>query len=290
MNYDALLMYLSEVQSGSWEQFKLACHALKENNETTPNSMIARVFSVLGHAEFAWHPDSMWAICKPALIHLPNRNNHTAILCGQRQPMLTESIFNISDIYCKEQQQPEGPTAICVTVSSTDDLIKVAQQCSILFIPDAVEQLTHCIPTISSLIESNNICPYPVVPPLEYFDIQQRSWIEIEQVTIDGVYRYENFYPDYRLIQNNQCRKVPREVGIYAVLDRTYWHYEYETSTLTIPTGLLPPWLYQRVLVLCSGFLATLDKTRTFWMYRDVPPEIALMLAEKLNQPLEEIC
>jgi hypothetical protein len=214
----------------------------------------------------------------------------TGIVCGQRTPLLTETLESLTSRYDAKivaESQPEGPDVIRINIVSLDALQELTEEANMAFAPHIVEHLAMCIPSLEAWIASIPPVPCPAVPPIEYFDPSQRVWTSVDKVVADGLYRYEHFYPDYRLIHNGTCRKVSRELGIYRVLRERLWRYDTETHQLLIPVHLLPPPLYQRALVLCSGFLAQFDTKERYWLYRDVPPAVAYTLAEKLNQSLE---
>lgn len=290
MSIDVLLEYLSEVQSGNWEQFKSALQVLQPQNDGWKSGRIARILSSLGHAEFAWEPQARWAICPPALIRLPRRNIPTAILCGQRPMSLSLKIKNYANalnIVYKEIEQLHGPKLIQVSAHSLDRLIKLAAECGVFFAHNTVEQIASCLPSITSILDSTSFIPELPIQPVEYFNAESFVWESVDTVTKEGLYRYENFYPDYRLVINNQWRKTTRELGIYAVIRNSIWKYDSEQHILMIPKGLLPPPLYQRVLVLCSGMLARYELDKGGWIFNSIPPAIGHTLATKLNQILE---
>ncbi len=293
MNYHALLTYLSEVPYGRWEQFKQAVYAVQSGQDDKQAGGVARILAALSHVEFAWEPEDRWATCPPTLVEVPRRDIAAAVLSGQRPPSLIEQLCRearAEGIACEEHSQSDGPQVIRLVAPPDANLMGIAQRLGIAFAQDAAEALAACVPTVAAVIETSTLCLAPAIPPAEYFDVGRREWVPAERIMHDGVYRFEGFGPEYRLIKEGACRKVSREVGVYAVLDRSYWQYDHESHTLAIPPRLLPPPLVQRVLVLCSGFLAHYDGTKHRWIYRDVPPAIAHLLATKLGQTLEARC
>ena len=289
MQYDALLLYLSEMGEGTWSQFKRAVRAVQQEGDDEDAAGAARVISALGHAEFAWEPTARWAICPAALVALPRRLQPAAILCGQRSPTLLNTLQTLAErhsIVVSEHPQDGGPKIVQLHAQRVDTLEQLADSLHIRYARQAVEQLAVCLPPLAALVEASPRCPRPVVPPIAVFDQQARQWCETGQVSGDGLYQYENFYPDYRLLWDGQWRMVSKEVGIYALLGCTVWVYDPEQHILRIPVRLLPPPLYQRVLVLSSGELASFDRTNRHWVYRAVPPAVAIALGQKLQQPL----
>jgi hypothetical protein len=293
MDYNALLAYVSEIQCGTWEQFKQALRALEGCSNDTHAAPRARLLSALGHIEFSWEAQQIWSICPPVLAQQPHRDTPTAVLCGQRPTALVHALSTQAekcDVQCLVELQSEGPNVVRVVATTRDQLIELANALEIGCSLEAVERLAMCTPPLSSLVKLAKPVPRPSVPPIQYFNVQEHMWQPVDCVTNNGVYQYENFYPDYRLVQDGEYRRVAPEVGIYTLLGPTVWKYDHETHQLMIPKGLLPPALYQRVLVLCSGFLATYDHTTDYWIYRDIPPAVAYLLATKLSQTLEAAC
>lgn len=289
MHYDALLLYLSDVADGSWARFKRAAATVRQGERDDDAANVARVLSALGHAEFAWEPSARWAICPPTLAALPRRPQPATVLCGQRLPALLESLRTAAaptGISIEEYPQAGGPATIYLRAPRWELLEQLAGDTHVRYVPHAAEYLAACLPPLDALVAASPRSPRPVVPPIAAFDPQAWRWIEASRASGDGLYQYENFYPDYRLLQDGQWRLVGKEVGVYAVLDRTAWTYDPNRQLLRIPARLLPPPLYQRALILCSGLLATFDHTDRHWVFRDVPPAIASTLGRNLHQTL----
>lgn len=291
--YDTLLTYLSELQQGSWTQFKRACQTLWDQDDTHRDqaALVARAFSVLGHLEVAWDASPAWAITAPALVLLPRRANPIAMLCGYRPPSLLDDLHTLEGPFdIQVTAQAEGPGRIQVHAKSRSQLRELGQKLNIAFAEHVVERLVLSLPTLPDLLVRAEMRPLPSVPPAERFDPVRITWVPANDYTGDGLYRLEHYVPDYRLIQGPGCRKVEREVGVYAAIRASRWGYDGDTHTLAIPSGLLPPPLYQRALVLCSGQLASYDRQRRSWQYPQIPPAIAQALATKLGQSLEDVC
>jgi hypothetical protein len=282
MNYDALLLYISEVGEGNWTQFKRASAAVQ-----CDAAIAARVLSALGHAEFAWDGEARWAVCPPALSALPRQPQPAVILCGQRPPALLEDMRAAAarlELGLTEHPQAGGPSVIQISAARADMLEQLADDLRVRLSPHAAEYLASSLPSLDTLVATSPACARPVVPPIAAFDPATRQWLEVSQISGDGLYEYENFYPDYRLLLGGQWRLVGKEIGIYSLLDPSAWTYIPERQDLRIGARLLPPPLYQRALVLCSGYLATFDGADRHWVYRDVPPAIVGALGRKLKQ------
>lgn len=291
MAYNTLLTYLSELQQGSWTQFKRACQELwKTDDDGRDHAALAsRALSVLGHLEIAWDARPAWSIAAPVLVILPRRESPSAVLCGYRPPQLIQQLKSFeASFQILVTPQAEGPDIVQVAASTRSQLHELAQRLEVTLAEHVVEQIVLCLPNLLQLLERLEERPLPAVPPIRRFDTESLSWVNTSGYSGDGLYELEQFVPEFRLLHGTTCKKVEREVGVYAVIRKEHWSYDADTHTLLIPRGLLPPPLYQRALVLCSGQLASYNWQRSGWEYVHIPPAIAQMLASKLGQSLEE--
>src|SRR5690242_9701033 len=169
MQYDALLLYLSEMGEGTWAQFKRAVRAVQQGGDDEDAAGAARVISALGHAEFAWEPTARWAICPATLVALPRRLQPTAILCGQRSTALLSALQTVAErhgIVVKEHPQDGGPKIVQLHAQRVDTLEQLADSLHIRYAQQAIEQLAMCLPPLAALVEASPHCPRPVVPPI----------------------------------------------------------------------------------------------------------------------------
>lgn len=290
MNNNLLLQYLSEIESGSWAQFRQALEYLADEEDELFRSVTARQLSMLGHVEFAFNNDLRWFICQPTLAWLPCQDELKAVLCGKRiEPLINNLQKYAQELGCSIEMhsQKEGPDAIFVTVPSSNVGEKLASSVGIKSEPQAAERIAHCLPTLADYVR---LCP-EVAEPIGYkmkrFDIMISRWIEVEDTSVLGLYRYEYYRPEYRLKLNGRCLKVPRNAGLFLLLQhhgRSVLRYDSENLTLNVPVHPRLPVLFARAVTLCSGFLPYFDKETYTYTYQQVTPTVFHYISSKLDQ------
>lgn len=290
MNLNLLLQYLSECVSGSWAQFRLALEYLADEDDELYRSVTARQLSMLGHVEFAFADDLCWSICPSTLAWLPRQDELTAVLCGQRTaPLVADLQKHARELGCtvEIQLQTEGPDAIFVTVPASSVGEKLAELVEIRSEPQAAERIAHCLPTLADYVR---LCP-EVAEPVGYkmrrFDVMISHWLAVDDSSAPGLYRYDYYRPEYRLKLNGRCLKVPRNAGLFLLLqhhERSVLQYDRDRLTLTVPVHPRLPVLFARAATLCSGFLPYFDKESYTYTYHQVTPTVFNYIASKLSQ------
>ena len=149
--YDTLLNWLSERESGSWDDFKAAhswLFGLSEETSRRKPSWTVYLLSTLGHLEMDWIA-GRWSATQPCLVNLPSAGA-TAVLAGSRPTSLVQRLIVETgddatlDLVVTEFEPPEGPTVIYIQYGSEDDLLRLATRigariravCSALDEPD----------------------------------------------------------------------------------------------------------------------------------------------------------
>lgn len=293
MNHNLLLHYLSECEFGSWAQFRQALEYLADEDDELYRSVTARQLSMLGHVEFAFTDDLRWSICPATLAWLPCHDTLTAVLCGQRtEPLITNLQKYAQELGCdvEIQTQTEGPDAIFVTVPSSSVGEKLAKLVDVKSEPQSAERIAHCLPALADYVR---LCP-EIAEPIGYkmrqFDIVISKWIDIEESTAPGLYRYDYYRPEYRLKLNGRCLKVPRNAGLFLLLQHhkhSVLKYDRDKLTLTVPVHPRLPVLFARAATLCSGFLPYFDNESYTYTYHQVTPTVFNYIASKLSQQQE---
>src|SRR5436309_2993325 len=118
MDFNQLLLYVSEKGSGTWRDFKLACEWLRSREEDPPEAppIAARILSALGHAEFEWGEEITWCAGPPVITMLP-RSGGRALLAGARTRYLLKELDNRAeehDVWVETCAQAGAPDAIYV--------------------------------------------------------------------------------------------------------------------------------------------------------------------------------
>jgi hypothetical protein len=296
MDHNLLLVYLSELGSGSWIQFRQALDFLAEEGEELYRTSVARNLSALGHVEFAFYDDMRWTVCPPVLAWLPRKDKLVAALCGARSQRLEDSIRTQAGelgLRATVEEQPEGkgPAAVFVEASSHDVVERVAALTGVAGEYNAAGRIARCLPSLDSYGQLNFESPEPSGYEVKIFDVDTLQW-EVPQAPGEGLYEYSYYRPEYRLKLDGSCLKTTREVGVFLLLrheQRYVLRYDPDEQELLVPVRTPLPALYGRAATLCSGMLP--DFTRydgvPTYRYREVPAGIARAILTKLDQSPE---
>jgi hypothetical protein len=277
VNHNLLLAYVSELQSADWRVFRAALQPLANSEEEFYPTQIARNLSALGHVEFTFEGDRRWTVCPPTLACLPTGQQISAVLCGARNHILLEALEDQTDRFgghIEVRAQPEGP------------------ELDLTYQPRAAETIAHCLPALDSYVSLAKEAWEPLGYKIEGFDVNQLHWQEVVDSNADGLYRYSYYTPEFRLRAQGRLLKIPREIGIYALLalkQKTVLTYDAKRQTLSMPVWAPLPALFSRSATLCSGLLPEyrkIDGIPTL-VYQSVPRNVADAVRSQLHQGTE---
>ncbi len=312
MTPNELLLWLSARKEGSWRQFRGAV----ENLDLAANSegeeqggalaLHLRVYlnlERLAHVEFASsESEKGWRVVPPALALSRRGDCAIGILCGARTPRLLERTEAVSDgLRWERSPEPDCPDVVRVRGPATEPLIDFAGRAGILWQLDAPATLLSCLPPVTSLAGFRR---EPLPASGKEWIVQQlaieRRTAKWEAVTLQqanasgaqGLFRFTRYQtPHYYLRDGRETIVLPDAVGKYYLLSRRgrrVLRYDRKQSALTVPAMFRPPLLAERALILCSGYPPSVSafRGRPALTYRDIPEEIAGMMAEILRQDL----
>lgn len=323
---DHLLYAVSAKQEMAWLNFKEIFNQLFalqlnadnaiESNLIWKRSQTVRILDSLGHCDFDFSKNGGRVYAAPAaLLRLPWAGLPRATLVGCRSPQLLSELnttcgkYNFVELDITQQQQAQGltPQRVALQAESVVELIEVAEE---LYIPFVFEP-----PAWSILHFSASLADY----------LAKREWTTSDELTLKRKtfdssslqFRYgftpkptETLWlsryshpvrnvPVYFLWQHGQRAEVEGEWGRYAVLHLLGLNillYDKNRYIIAVPLGAPLPRLLERALVLCSGYAATYlsrdqiackhPETWGFSLFRDVPPQVAEIVATKIEQSL----
>jgi hypothetical protein len=107
-----------------------------------------------------------------------------------------------------------------------------------------------------------------------------------------GLFCFTRFQiPQYFLREGAETVRLSGAIGKYRILSqhrRRVLNYKRKERQMTVPAIFRPPVLTERALVLCSGFPPSVNtvRGRPWLTYKDVPEDVAGMVAEVLRQDL----
>lgn len=312
MTANELLVWLSARKEGSWPQFRGAVEALELTDSTgedaedgtLPVQQRVRLnLERLCHVEFdAAGCEDRWRVVPPALAIVENGNGVLGVLCGARTPKLLESIQRAANGFSLEQYSAaDSPDIVRVLAPRACALAELAQGMGMRCQIDAPTALLSHLPRIDSFGAWRG-APLPASGKdweVKQF-IVERKTMKWQNVTlkeanapgVKGLFRFTRFQtPHYFLREPHDTFRVPGAVGKYRILcqsRRRVLRYDRKEQCLAMPAIFRPPVLTERAMVLCSGFppSVTSVRGRPWLTYRDVPEEIAGMVAEVLRQDL----
>lgn len=295
MNNNLLLAYLSALGQGAWRKFRRVFDELTINEpvESIYPTVKARQLSHLGHVEFDFERDLRWAISPPTLAWLPRQDGVVGVLCGYRTKNLISKLEAVVREYGGEVEicyQPEAPDAVLVRIPASHIGHTIAQNLGIHSEPDLATRLAYCLPSIEDYWHLCPSEPEPVGYKMQQFDPQSLEWRDVASSEKEGFYRYEYFYPEYRLKWNGNCIKTPKNVGCFLLLNKYKKHvlqYDDSKQTLTVPLSLKLPILFARSATLCSGFVPNFNPSQKQHTYSEVTPTVARYILSKLKQGSE---
>jgi hypothetical protein len=311
MTPNELLIWLSARREGSWAQFRGAIEALDVANsgadetEDTPLPLHQRVrFNLerLGHVEFdAEGCEDGWRVVPPALAISGHSQEARAVLCGARTPKLLERIEQAAHGLSFERiSVADCPDIIRIHAPQSRTLVEVAQRAGIRSQIEAPAALLSYLPRIDSLKGWNEALPAAGKEwDVRQFVIEKKTmkWRtitlrEANAPRAQGLFCFTRFQiPQYFLREGGVTMRVPGAVGKYRILSQSRHRvlkYSRKEQHMVLPAIFQPPVLTERAMVLCSGFPPSVAAVRgRRWLtYKDVPEEIAGMVAELLRQDL----
>jgi hypothetical protein len=269
----------------------------------------------LAYCEFDFDRRAVF-MCKPALILLPACGTPIALLAGARTPDLIDKLRNAVKGYRDNSKiqviTPSAahspvPSALHIHATDNDILKKIANQAGIDF--DLTSPAAWNIAQIS--IKLNEI-----ESKLNYEKQTEPEWhkriFSIDRLVFSGYetdqenkrlaeYRHPITKQLYHWIWNgDNAAQVPRDWGRYMILAKygnSILMYDEKLFRLAVPVTVPLPCLLARVAALCSGTvpagtLSFREKTGSIpprhplQIYACVPPDIARLIADKLEQKL----
>jgi hypothetical protein len=302
--YDQLLYWLSARVEGSWGSFVNACNLLGLIKDLKEARYVLRRMMLLGHVECS-HDGSRWSVSAPAIVQ---SSSNRKFLCGQRTPDLLEKVSAHSALDDRPQPGHQGPTHIEMSRGSLQDgdSIPINESIEVVFAGKSSEKLSKLLPDLSGwkdlLTSIDKLNPYN-------YDFE--IWRSEGFVPCDGIIERHNVYTGESGLYNLKHKFTGLSASLFFDFDRQRWlkgdwyglrflslqcsakkcavFYDSRSNQLSIPVAQHWPALYERALVLASGFLPRRSSKGDWLVYQDVSAELSLTLANKLNVSREEM-
>jgi hypothetical protein len=287
--FERLLFWLSAQAEGTRSGFVNTCInlGLAEGNGSWKSRSILRRLRLLGHLEYSYR-NSWWSICPAALVR-PVIAEKGLFLTGQR----TAELLNANSAHFQYAQQPAGQGPPRIT-ADTLSLLPHNAGCFSLHLAQLLPELQEWKRTLAPLdgvrlekyhIQRWNGSRFIDADDLFYDDQQQENlsgWYLLK--TEGGPFQLSLFYDaqqrqwlqgdwyGLRFLANQTASRMNLEVI-----------YDPDSAELLIPSAQRWPLLYERALVLASGFLPEISADRQWLKYHGISKPLCGQLTDKLN-------
>jgi hypothetical protein len=301
--FDQLLYWLSARAEGSWEVFVQACQLLRLVKEPKHARYIQRRLMLLGHVECS-ADGARWSICPAAAVR---SQSGEVFLCGQRTPELLEEISEQFGIVDRPQPEHSCPTRLEINGFSLGEGETIRFKAGVTFTAagPASAKLTTILPDLAGWQDS-----LTRIVKLNPYSYEIERWADGRFSPCQQINERHNIYSG----ESGMYRLTHRVTGVGMTLyfdqagqrwlkgdwyglrflahqtagARCVVEHDFEKNELKIPIAQHWPLLYERALVLSSGFLPRRIKDSGLLIYQKVPVNLSLVLAQKLKVSVEE--
>jgi hypothetical protein len=289
--YDRLLYLLSAIGYGTWESFKKICYIL---NLEEPKRILRRL-KLLGHFETS-SDGKRWSVAPITLVQVnSNSDCPEFILCGQRSPDILDKLKQYAEVISDPQPRANAPNRIRIKTKRQEEIIR---QLPLLDAGQVSLKLAAILPDIT--VWQKNLIGLPGIVTSLYnwkkFNIEINSFVDCIHPKETGM--YQMFYAEKtgippRTLFYEAETQTWRQADWYGLRFLVHYHsdhsclvhYDPQNSCLTIPWNERWPEVYERALVLASGYLPTYQKTQQAgWLtYENIGNNLLQRLIEKLR-------
>lgn len=271
-------------------------------------NLAMRSLVALATCDFVYGDQSFVRACTPHLAFIPSAGLPSAVLSGARTPGMLARFKSVvranSDraalAIAEQPGSPLLPSRVRVMAISVEVLRMIADAVHVpLAEPSPASTLVGFSVDLNTYVASRQWKSHGSEPNWHRRDFDASSLRFGSFRTADTALRLSEYtHPslehrrEHVLIEGNRAAMVNRDWGRYAVLGNKGQHvlrYDADVSVLMTPVGVPLPSIFARALTLCSGYapsqvdVAGVGRVEAFMR---VPPSIARVVAEKLNQVL----
>ena len=254
-----------------------------------------RALEALGHVqvrrdERTLHPVE-WEITPSTLAGLPDGS---FLLIGYWP---TAKIVQLSELararggLLVAEKTPNGPSRRVVLNLADPDLGEVAESLEVTVVEDAARSILRLAPSLSAVEKALPQRPIPGARRVQQFHLASASWVSVPDAHRTGAYRLESFNTVDVIRRNDDVAQGTARIGTVQLVKHLealaaglpLVAYDPETRCLQVPLGADLPGLYGRAAVLCSGRPPEEAEAKRLLLYRDVPADVAHLLATLLS-------
>lgn len=313
MNANELLFWMSAKAFGSWPQFRSAVARLCVSDQSasdggprhvesplakvSPHQLYRLNLQRVGHAEFfTRRTEHDWRVAPPTLAVTFLEGAVRAVVSGARSTELLRRIFSWSEIRPERSQSAGSPDVIRLSAASARPIQDFANRNGFAVQMDAAHAILGALPAISdsSVLQPTDL-PFGDGWHIERFSVAELRWLAASHRdalnTSSGLFRFSLGHQRKTLFcASSHAFHVSAQVGKYLALlqrrRRRILRHDARGARLIIPASCRPPFLIERALVACSGFLPVFCRESGDLHYRDIPPSVARLAAALLRQDI----
>jgi hypothetical protein len=299
---DLLLEALSYLQDSSWRGFEAAYEAvdaIAESEMGTPREA-ARVLSALGHIDLENDPRTLrptaWSAAPPTLLAA---DTGEWLLCGERPTALVEALIKAASghrLTVSIEQLPSQPARIAISDNSAGEaILDVAAELEAADYPLELNpygaiSLARALPTLQDVVESLHHSMPPHGGAIETLVVDERSrlrWQAAVDVDRPGAYRFDPPPLMYAFVSEREttpARVDARLARLLALLEEGFPPLAWDATTRVATAAYYaePPGLYERALVLSSGYGPQPAPYERVTRYRDVSEAVGTAVYSRL--------
>ena len=295
-----LLTWMSAVGGGSRQTLAVASRCLGMTTEHV--SRLLRRYKLLGHLETS--EDGLWWSAAPAALVRAGRadDRETYFLAGQRDARLLGLLERLVD--CRVTHHPNGGAPPIIEIVEEEPVIEeIADDphAQVVYAGDAAARLARLLPTIEAWARA--LTPISRLDPT----MHRLRWFNgtdfVDVAAFDSATGFYELWPLSSGFAPGRSHRTAfydaeREewlrgewYGLRFLAHRAHGEigsaqYEHTSGRFAVHHDWQFPELYERALVLSSGRLPCVNEG---WLvYERVSPEVATLLATKLELRLEE--
>jgi len=297
---DLLLTWISEVGSGDVRDLRQrvawAARAADRSPKPYETGRWLRDISALGHAEVDWQR-GVWAVA-PAVATLLPAAGGTAVLAGSRRVGLIDRLDELVAVHVDRRENSHDgplpvPSSVFVQADSLAELRASLEKAEVSFAGCASRNIAMRLRQIA--------LGSPAAPPAREEAVEHLSASRDGVRFLSGLPPTNGLCrisvhgrPSYRYRSNGSWYHTDHATGI--LLDRADRGIDLmrfrpdrtalgeEIGTVFIDQGAPLPPLQARALVLCSGLPTQFGDVARTAIYRNVPKDIALLVAKSIRQ------
>lgn len=299
-HWDALLDGLGHVGGGGISELERM--ALQVEPSMLFVDQLVRTLEALGHLEVERDPSTLlpiqWEVAPPVLAET---SNGEYVLCGLRSQDLVASLRAAAqDLGAQIDERPgleDGPTVVMLKGIDAAQASTIAAQVSdaveveLIVAAEAARGVASVLPPLSALLAALPETSMVGARTCRRWDAETAHWHECTDAEVPGFFQLRSHSTIYcirrreHIVDGKMLRADARLVKYAAAIETGFGlvGYDEATHSLYVPLGADLPGLYARAAVLASGVPPQIDTHQRLIHYRDVPDDVARMIAAALS-------